>query len=256
MEIGLKIWASNKGYAKEVSNLIDQCFCDFIEIYVDEGCKEEDAEFWRNIIKKVSLHAPHSYGGFNPANPGFLEEKTTALRKIEVFRRELNPLYIIFHPGIEGQLTETIRQYKKFKQEFPAIFDLAYIENKPKIGCNDEICLGASMAEVNEIQECLGFGFCLDIAHVMCYAAWARQSWEPILDDFLLLKPNVFHLCDGFISSEKDSHLHLGEGDYDFKNVLEKMPRDGRVVIEAQHDSTERLDDFRKDVVFLRKCLS
>jgi len=256
MKIGLKVWASNKAYIKDAKKFIADGVCDFIEIYVNAECQAQDSLDWKGVSSKICLHAPHSYGGFNPGQPGLEKEKRAALEKVDVFRRELNPGYIIFHPGIEGAVEETIRQYKVYKKDFPEVFALALIENKPKIGIGKEVCLGSSPAEIRQIQEQLGFGFCLDVSHVICYAAWLKTPWRNILEEFFKFKPQMVHLCDGYVDSVKDTHLHLGRGNYDLRVVLEKVAENQWATLETPHDFSDKLDDFQQDVVFLRKMMA
>ncbi len=255
MKIGLKVWASNIQYVAEARKLVLEGFCDFLEIYINSDCKKEDVNYWKGFFCPICLHAPHSYGGFNPGKAGSLEEKRKILEKVEYCCQELNPKYIIFHPGIDGTIKESIRQYKVFKRDFSGVFQMSLIENKPKVGLNGEFCLGASPQEIKEMRNHLGFGFCLDVAHAICYAAWAGEKWEIVLEEFLLLRPQMIHLSDGYVNSVKDTHLHFGKGNYDFIAILSKFTSEFMITIETPHDFLDQLKDFKEDVLFLRRLL-
>jgi sugar phosphate isomerase/epimerase len=65
--------------------------------------------------------------------------------------------------------------------------------------------------------------------------------------------PKIFHLSDGDTSSEKDIHLNLGEGNFDIRKFLSFIDDGGLVTMETPRNSALRLQDFLKDVHFLRR---
>ncbi len=128
----------------------------------------------------------------------------------------------------------------------------ALVENKPALGMNREICLGASVEQMKRVLEETGLGFCFDLGHAICYAAFAEKPWEHVVDQFLALDPSMFHVCDGRYAST-DVHLHFGGGDLDLAAIVKRMPADARVTIETPKDSLEHLDDFVEDVAVFRR---
>lgn len=251
LQLGLKVWAHNRLYVEPARKLIEEGICHFIELYVDKNASESDRDAWRNV-GPVRLHAPHSYGGFNPAQSGLMKEKKEILKKVEEYREFFNPSSIIFHPGINGDLKESISQFQSFKKEFPEVFKIAFIENKPKLGLKGEFCCGAEPGEISQLMQAVGFGFCLDFGHATCYAAWAGISWQRVIDAFMALKPSLFHLSDGDISSSRDEHRHFGEGNYDLGGIVDRLAQGAVLTIETKHDFPDRLDDFRKDAEYLK----
>jgi endonuclease IV len=151
-----------------------------------------------------------------------------------------------------GPIEETIHQYQDYKKRFPEIFKIACIENKPKVAQREEICLGASAEEIALLIKTLGFRFCFDFAHAICYAAWAKKPWQEVIKDFMKLNPYMFHICDGHISSVKDCHFHFSDGDYDMKTIVSLIPPGSLVSLETPKDFKNSLEDFIKDVEYIR----
>ena len=253
MQTGLKVWASNFNYIQSARVLSEQGFCDFLELYVDPLVDENKLGEWRGVSKDIRLHAPHSWGGFNPAQASGLEQNCALLHKVEMYRSLFRPKTIIFHPGTNGSLEEAIAQFNVFREGFPGIFQVALIENKPKVGLKGEDCVGASPDEIRQLIDKVDFRFCLDIGHAICYAAWAGRAWQDVVKDFIKINPSAFHLSDGFTASMHDKHLHFGRGDFDLHAILSMFPLDASITIETPHDHSEDLDDFCDDVAFLRK---
>ncbi len=255
MKLGLKVWSSNRQYFEDAQQFFQEGLYDFIELYIDLNVQDERWKIWKEIGCDVRLHAPHSYGGFNPAESERFYQNRKVVQIVQEYQRFFDSSSVIFHPGTKGLLQETIRQFSSFCQDFPSLFEHVLIENKPKIGLAGENCLGASPEEIRELQSELGFGFCLDVSHLICYAAWVKMDWKNLFEEFLYLNPAMVHLCDGNVESEKDAHLHFGKGNYDLDFIMSKLGSDVMATIETPHDSLENLADFRRDVDFLNNLL-
>jgi endonuclease IV len=215
----------------------------------------DDAQRWKQVACPFHLHAPHSYAGCNFAFKENEAANRTHLQRVEAFRELLRPGAIIVHPGIVGSLDETLRQFKLFAQEFPDLFSLVAVENKPYMGLHDEVCLGASPQEIKRVLAETGLRFCLDFGHAICYAVSFKKDWKEVIGEFMKFKPSVFHISDGNAQSPKDQHLHLGKGNYDLCWLLSQVPQGAPLAIETQKDSKEDLDDFQGDVLHLKGCL-
>ena len=255
MKLGLKTWSSNKDFMSPAETLYRKGVYDYIELYVNPASADTDALEWRKLKIPFQLHAPHSYSGLNLSLKSKEAENRQLIRKVDFFRKQLNPSYIIFHPGLEGKLEETLRQLKVFKTEFPEVFEKVIIENKPKLGLKGELCLGAMPQEIGQIMDSIGIGFCLDIGHAIYYAAWAKLPWQKIVEEFNALKPRAYHLSDGDIASFKDMHEHFGSGNFDFEKIMTMIPGDSFLAIETKRDSWKDLNDFEKDVDFIKRYL-
>jgi deoxyribonuclease-4 len=250
IKFGLKIWSNNTEYINKAHELHRKGIFDYVELYVVPGSKANCLDCWPKNDFPYILHAPHSYSGLNLSVRNCESENRVLIEEVESFSHALKPSKIIFHPGINGSVDETIRQVIIFKGDFQELFKLALIENKPRIGLNEEICVGSSPEEIERIVIETGMGVCLDIGHAIYYAAWANLHYKTVIDKFLGLRPDVFHIADGDVKSKKDSHLNFGNGNFDLRWIIKKIPMNACVSIETEKDFSLGLSDFEKDIRF------
>lgn len=253
--VGLKIWSTNTCYLKAIKILKEEGYFDYIELFVEPESLPEHLDIWKNLEVPFVLHAPHSAQGLNFGINENEERNRSLIRLVDIFDKKLNVSKVIFHPGIQGKLVETIRQINIFKDEFSLLFKKSIIENKPKVGLRNEDCLGAFAAEIKIIKDKTGLGFCFDLSHAMCTAALVKKQDDDVISEFLELKPELFHICDGKRNSVYDCHYHLGDGDFDLKKFFLMIPDNSFVTIETIKESKDNLDDFKLDVEYFRKCL-
>ncbi len=250
MKLGLKIWSTNANYIKPAQELFSRGVYDYIELYTVKHSSAEHLAQWTNLDIPYILHAPHSYGGFNASLPECKEENRRILKDVEVYRRTLNPQFIILHPGISGTAEETIRQMNDFRKESPELFSKALMENKPMWGMKGEKCVGDTPEEMKKILDATGMGFCLDFGHAIKYAIAAGKDHRTVLDAFQVFSPSVYHLSDGQMDNTQDQHLRLGEGEFDLSDLLSRVPESGMVSLETEKDSKDNLyssaQDFQK----------
>lgn len=100
-----------------------------------------------------------------------------------------------------------------------------------------------------------GLGFCLDIGYAICYAAWAGIGLEEVIKCFMKLNLKVFHLFDGDISSQIDSHLNFCKGDFNLSRIIQMIPANSYVSIETKKNSKLNLNDFERDVEYFHECV-
>jgi len=254
-KIGLKLHSTNIALIPDTLRLKKEKFFDYIELFVVPGSKKNSLEQWKEKNFSYILHAPHSYSGLNLSLRNCESKNRLLIEEVEAFRVALKPAKIIFHPGIQGSPHETIRQILLFKKDYTKLFDLALIENKPKIGLKGETCVGSSPEEIKQIVTETGMGFCLDIGHAIYYTAWADLQYEEIIDEFLKISPFIYHLSDGDVNSQTDLHLNFGAGNFELRTILQKIPIDAYVTIETNKDMNRNLTDFELDVIYLKKLL-
>ena len=168
------------------------------------------------------------------------------IREAFQFADTLNANYIIFHPGINGLIDETIKQLRPF------VDSRCLIENKPFKGSGTNIGIGSTQQELAFILNELRIGFCLDFGHAICAANSFKKEPMVYIHELLQLHPAMFHLTDGDYQGEHYIHLHYGKGTFPIKKILDIIPNNSRLTNEAKHDSDFYLDDFKKDVLFLR----
>ncbi len=250
-KIGLKLWSTNLHYLAEVWDLFSRKVFDYIELFIVPGSVKTILD-WQELGIPFVLHAPHSAAGLNPADPSQRDRNLELVRQVDDFFKALSPAWVIFHPGVDGALQESILQFRSFGDRCPLMYKKAVIENKPSCGLNDERCLGDSPVEVLKLCQGTGLGFCFDMVHAICHAQAAHLEWKKVAKDFLLLAPVIFHVCDGYYT-EKDAHKHLGDGELDLSSIIAMLPPDCLVTIETPKDSSSDLKDFAIDVEVFRK---
>lgn len=255
-KLGLKLYSSNGFYIRNASALYAEGLYQYIELYVEPGTVVGHLSAWKKLDIPMALHAPHTLSGFNLSLKEKMEDNRRLLVEVEAFRKALNPRWVIFHSGTDGTPDETIRQMAIFRKEFPGVFGSAVVENKPRKGIKGERCIGASPEEVGRIISESGLGFCLDFGHAICHAATCGEDYMEVIDRFMRLNPVLFHISDGYASSETDNHLHFGDGDFRIGDILGKIPAGAWLSIEAPKEKNLNLEDFRKDAQSLKKLLA
>lgn len=244
--IGLKLWSTNANYYEAAKALYAGGVYDYVELYAVPDTTDQ-ISFWKTLRVPYVIHAPHYGSGLNFSNPDqAASNQRLALQAME-FADALNAPSIIFHPGINGTLRETIRQLKQMSD--PRIL----VENKPHRGLDGSTCVGSRPEEIQAIMTECGVGFCLDMGHAICAANSFGKNQMQWLDTFNALKPTMYHLTDGDGASELDSHKHFGEGTYDVKALLTLIDTQKRITLETEKSNLGDLDDFVPDVHFLRQ---
>ena len=61
------------------------------------------------------------------------------------------------------------------------------------------------------------------------------------------LRPKIFHISDGKLNNEKDNHLNIGEGDYDFKFLMRcvKGNESKHMTLETPRNSDSFVGDLK-----------
>jgi len=255
MLLGLKLWSTNRQYVEPARDLFAQKVYDYIELFVVPE-SEKHCQMWEDLNIPFLLHAPHEMAGCNLACADAAEKNRDLIAHVAFYHARLTPEYTIFHPGMDGDIGETIRQLNDLRTEYPRIFESALIENIPRVGLGGEHGVGASPEEIRRIIDETNVGLCLDIGHALCYAAADRREPLAVLDEFYQLTPQVLHISDGTLGATSDSHLHLGEGSYPLAEILARVSCTPKMIsIETAKSDPEKLDDFISDARTLREWL-
>lgn len=251
MKIGLKLWSTNEHYIPAARGLFANKVFDYIELFIIPGSLAT-IPLWQDLSIPYILHAPHGYSGFNLASKVCRNTNFELIRQVHSFFYALTPDYVIFHPGFDGDLHESISQFQSFGERYPSMYQKVIIENKPQIGLKNEICMGASPEEMRSLLAGTGRGFCLDFGHAICYSVAVKKQWKDVLADFLMMEPIMYHLCDGFLST-RDAHEHLGNGEFDLPYLMGLVGQDKYVTLETNKGHPDSLNDFYLDVQRLRE---
>lgn len=250
-KLGLKLWSINTDcYYDEAIRLYNDNVFDYIELYVVPGTLEFLSK-WKNLDIPFVIHCPHFAHGFNLAKVEKKESNRKIFEEVQKFADELKAPHIVIHGGIDGNINETARQLASFNES------RALIENKPYIALPNrmggEFCRGYNVDEVKLVMDTAKCGFCLDFGHAICAANSLNKDIYFYIEDFLCLNPAMFHLTDiKDITSPYDTHLHLGEGELNIKEILKTIPQNKNITFETNKNSKENLDDFVKDMIWLK----
>lgn len=249
LNIGLKIWSTNDFYAKPARELFNLGYCQYIELYAYPGSFKDTRALWNRLGVPFNIHAPHFSEGMNLAKKE--NEKNNLIMAEEALRFAdlLKAEQVVFHPGVEGDISETIRQLKQIGDK------RIVIENKPYISVDGKyVCNGYSPEDIQRVSAEAGVGICLDFGHAICAANSLKKNPLEYVHAFMKLNPALFHVNDSDYQSPIDSHkLHLGQGSFPLQELIGMIPDGARVTSETVKNSTEDLDDFRTDAEYLKR---
>lgn len=255
-DFGLKLWSTNVEYIPSAIELFRKGVYHYIELFDVPDTKQKCIERWKEVGDSEGIsyviHAPYSMVGFDLSHRNLLENNIRMADVTFKMADQLQAKYVIFHLGINGVEEEILFQLGK-------IYDpRMLIENKSFYSINGtgEICNGYSPDCIKRIMRKSNTGFCFDIGHAIYAANALKVDRVQYINSFLGLKPRVFHLSDGDLDGKFDRHVHIGEGSFDIKSLLKKLPDDCMVTLETPKKYKDRLDDYVNDVYEVKRLIS
>jgi deoxyribonuclease-4 len=249
LRFGLKLYSTDTSLISAAQSLEEGHF-QYVELYVVPGTFRETIRHWKSFNIPYVIHAPHSSHGVNLARREHRTGNRIHMGETRAFADALGASTIIVHGGNNGFLSECIYQIRMLGDK------RIVIENKPKIGLRGELCIGWSPADFHVIASAgLLHGVVLDFAHAACAARSEGIDEMGMIESFLAFHPIVFHLSDGDATSEKDTHLNLGEGDRDLGFYVGCVPPGGYITLETPRNPATGFDDFVRDVAYLSSLL-
>lgn len=259
MKIGLKLWSNNENYLSHAENLWGEGVFDFIELYLVPGTYEKYVSQWKGLEVPYFIHAPHAHHKFNLADSSREEDNLKLYDETRRLADELNASLIIVHPGVLGEDTDIPQKQKSIKKQLKMLNDeRVLIENKPYKAINDlGICAGSSPEEIRDYIEATGMGFCLDVNHALKYAISMGRDHMEAIKEFADMGPKIIHICGLDDTVEEDKHLHLYDSEIDLDNIMNILTGCGTEywTIETPKDSKTDLEDFKKEVFFLKGAI-
>jgi len=190
-----------------------------------------------------TMHAPFCDLAPGGADPAVLAATRVKLRKafelIEIFE----PVSIVCHLAYEENkhgfkqdewLANSIETWQEMlaiaeSQQVSVAFENTY-ETGPELH-------GKFLSALNSRYG----GFCLDVGHVMAFAGNSWQDWLPALLPWLI----QLHLHDN--SGDRDNHLAIGEGSFDFAGLFDFLRQQKqRPIITLEPHREEGLRDSLK----------
>jgi deoxyribonuclease IV len=248
-KLGLKLWSTNKQYIKEAIRLHENSCYDYIELFAVPNSYNEVISLWKQLTIPYVIHAPHYSCGLNLAKKEAFKNNMQMAADALRFADDLGANIIIFHPGIDGDIKQTVHQLHQIKDS------RIVVENKPYYALNKLICNGYSPEDIKFVMDNTGVGFCFDIGHAI-YSANAQQIDQiAYLKKFNGLNPKLYHLCDGNWCGVYDEHKHFGAGSFNFEKILPLLPVECLMSIETEKSYGDSLKDFEGDVWLLKRLL-
>lgn len=250
--LGLKLGSIDTRYTPEILQYYEQGLFQYIELFAISETFNNTISYWKQFNIPFGIHAPHSAAGLNLANSVSRNNNKTKIEESIKFADALNAKYIVFHSGTNGIPEETVEQLMPFADE------RFLIENKPIRGLDGSTCVGCTYEDLKVIMNEIGngCGFCLDFGHAICAANTLKKEPFDFIKKLCALNPRVYHLTDGIFSSDLDSHLHYGTGDFPLKKILTMVPDGGMITNEAKRSCSDGIEDFRKDSIFLKELVN
>lgn len=249
IQIGLKLYSTNTNLISEAQKLLDVEFYDFVELYVVPQSFNSSIKLWKNFGVKFIIHAPHSYHGINFAKADLAQVNRNNFDTTQSFAEELNADIIIVHCGNDGLLSESIKQIKALNDR------RIIIENKPKISLDGKICVGYSPSEFLEMQKSgILNGIAIDFGHAVYASNSLCIDSIALIKELLKFRPKIFHVSDGYSSSQSDVHLNLGKGDLRITDFISLIPNNSMVTIETPREGNN-LKSFINDVEAFKKLI-
>ena len=247
IKIGLKIWSTNSGLLEKAKELVGRYIFQYIELTPIPST--EITPFLEYNLPYI-IHITTERYGVNIADKKKKQFNLRAVNNCIEWADKLNAKYLILHPGF-GSIDNTM--------DFLSDIDdrRFLIENMPKVGLNGENMIGYTPEQIKKLIA-NKFGLCLDLNHAIKAAVSLRKPYKEFIEGFLMLKPRMFHISDGKLNNEKDEHLGIGEGDYDFaflmscvkmsefKHVTLETPRNNLNSLGEDLKNLERLEEKRK----------
>jgi endonuclease IV len=257
---GLKLWskdcANNIELVTHAEKALKEGVFDFLELFPLPDSFNDTKDIIKsrfNGIKTV-IHAPHNGQGLNTADKNEFENNCFRIKSSQQFADLLDSDIIILHPGEghgEEYLEESIRQFKAFND------NRITVENMPAY-CNDMLVdlHGSKPSEIKRFIDELGIKFCFDFSHATCSANYFKQDLYKTLKEFAELKPAMYHLCDGDVTSTDDSHWHFGEGTYNLKRLVNEFTAENALItMETGHGAPIDISPWLKDINHIRNLI-
>ena len=241
INFGLKLWSTDQDMIGKAKELIENDFFQYIELMPIPDTKI--APFLEYNLPYI-IHITTERYGVNIADKEKKEFNIRTIDKCIEWADKLNAKYLILHPGF-GQIDNTIEFLNRIDDK------RILMENMPKVGINDDRMIGYTIEQIKKIIN-NNFGFCLDLNHAIKAAVSLKVDYKSFFKEFLKLNPIMFHVSDGDLNNEKDEHLSIGEGGYDFEFLMDciKEAKSRYMTLETPRI---KLNSFEEDLKNLKR---
>lgn len=259
-QFGLKLWSKdflkNKEFALSAEKALKEGKFGYLELFALPDSYNDTFQAVKQAFSgvKTVIHAPHNIQHLNISNPDEFENNRRRLKDSQLFADLLQADFIILHPGMNNGthfLEESIRQFIAFNDKRLTVENLPGYCSQTKLELH-----GITPEEIKRFIAETGAHFCLDFSHAICGANFYHKDVYQTLHAFTQLKPDMYHLCDGDINSDNDSHLHFGEGNYDLKRLLlDFTAPDALITMETGHGIPHDVQPWLDDINYIHSLL-
>ena len=238
-KFGLKLWSINYDLIEEAERLIKEGIFNYIELM---PIPDTEISPFQKIEVPYIIHITSENFGLNIADKKKERFNLKTINQCIEWADKLNAKHLILHPGF-GEI-ETAKNFLERINDKRIL-----IENMPKVGINNERMIGYTSEQI-KILVGSKLGFCLDLNHAIKAAISLEEDYKEHIKGFLKLKPKMFHIADGTLKEEKDEHLAIGKGEYDFRFLVSSLDKDAYLTLETPRSN---LNSLQEDLGNLQK---
>jgi deoxyribonuclease-4 len=238
LKVGLKYYPETLKGA-DIDSVLKHA--DFIEVTAVRG---SDLKWLKDLDIPFTIHCMHAQFGVNAGNREKLETNRKAVDFAIKAADMLNARFIVVHPGF----METPECSNENAAEFISTIGdkRVVVENLPAFTIHGVEELGKTPEDIGMILSRSGKGMCLDFGHAAAVADLLGTDYMEYIRRFMELKPAYFHMYDRIVGSEKDGHIHLGDGNMDISAIKAMMPGGSWACLEVPLDMEGRIRDIRE----------
>ena len=243
IKIGLKLWSINSNMLKEAKKLVENNIFQYIEVMF---IPDTEVTPFLDVNVPYIVHITTEKYGVNIADKEKKEFNLKTINNCTEWADKLNAKYLIFHPGF-GLIDTAIEFLSDINDK------RILIENMPKVGLNNEKMIGYTPEQIKKLMG-RKFSLCLDLNHAIKAAVGLNEQYKESIEELLKLNPKMFHISDGRLDNEKDEHLGIGEGDYDFEFLMRCVKKSELKYVTLETPRT-KLNSFDEDLKNLEKLV-
>jgi len=246
IEFGIKLWSINTDAFRRAVSLIEDNVFQYVELTLIPG--SDLSLFARSEVPFV-VHLPNEGFGVDFGQRMCAPVNAVEMANALAFAEEVDARYIIVHPG-SGDLS-MVQQMLADVQNSKVL-----IENMPYIGIDNARMVGYDHKEIKQLMDGR-FGFCLDVGHAMKAACSLQSDWKKYVEEFVALQPRMYHCMDGDMYAEKDEHLAIGAGNFDFLSLFSLLPvqTDLMITLETPKKNVSCVNEDVENVQRLKNIL-
>jgi endonuclease IV len=246
IKFGLKLWSTNRALLSEAAKLVRKDIFQYVELM---PVPDTDISPFFKVNIPYVIHVTTETYGVNIADRNKQRFNMETLDVCREWADKLEAKYLVLHPGY-GSINCAAEFLEKIEDE------RILIENMPKIGINNEKMVGCTVEQLSRLMND-GLGLCLDFGHAIKAATSLKKDCREYVEELLKLTPSMFHVSDGKLNYEKDEHLHVGEGDFDFSFLAGCIERsESRYVTLETPRSLASLDEDYRNLEKLKSWIN